>query len=325
MTIWGKVSRPRVSGRAGFALLAVIWGVGLVAILVVAFMTSGRLRLQMALNVASADAAGYVADAAINLTTLTLLSKQNPAAAPLDDHDGETAAPRFCRFEEAAVAVAVEDEGGKIDLNAAPLETLRALLRGVGLAESAASEVALSIAAYRTAQLPAGPGAISRPTAQQSDKGLPLKQAPFETVLELDQVPGIDAALYRLLLRLVTVKSRSPGLDPRAAPPGLFAALAGYPVEDVRRLIATPFPNALDRKDARFPANLTQNSEHSIYLIHVEVLLPAGQTAARDALIDLRPVNGKPFVVNEIRRGDAIYAERLRAMISANANGLPKC
>lgn len=314
----------RASRRNGFALVTVIWGVGLIATLVVTFMTTGRLRLQTAQNIANAVTASYVAEAAINLTVLELLARQN-ANETRAVSAVEEGLPRFCMFDRVAVAVAVEDEGGKIDLNAAPIETLRALLLGVGLSENMAAEISRSIVAFRTAQPPPGQGADASPAPAQSDKAVSLKQAPFATVTELDQVGGIDPALYRLLLHFVTVASRSPGLDPRTAPPGLFAALAGYPVEDVRRLAVAPFPNRINRNDARFPANLGQMSGGTAFLIHVEALLASGQTVARDALIELRPANGKPFVFREFRRGEAVYFDQLRAMNTAHGAGATAC
>lgn len=324
MIAYSRSKPPSARRRAGFALLVVIWGIGLISMLVVSFMTSGRLRLQAAHNIAASVSAGYIADAVINLTTLALLSRQNAAATKPPDAVDDSA-PRFCIFDNAAVAVAIEDEGGKIDLNAAPVEALQLLLRGVGLAESAAQDVSQSIVAFRTSAEPGASGEPALLTPVKSDKPVSLKQGPFETVTELDQVGGVDPVLYRLLLRFVTVNSGSPGIDPRVAPPGLFAALAGFPVEDVRGLAATPFPNSINRKDSRFPANLNQTSEHVAFLIHAEVLLNTGQTLARDALLDLRPATGKPFTIKEVRGSNSAYSSQLRAMLSANASGSPNC
>lgn len=318
MTDYRNVGHSR---RAGFALLAVVWGVGLIAAMVVAFMTSSRLRLQAASNVANSAAANYIADAAINLTAVKLLARQSIADSQGADasYDG---APRFCVLDGAAVAVAIEDEGGKIDLNTAPPEAMQAVLMGLGIEERAAKGIARSIAEFRTPSVAVG---TDLSPVTQSGKPIPPKRALFGTVTELDQVGGLDPALYRLLTSFVTVASKSPGVDPRVAPPGLFAALAGYPSADVLRLAATPFPNGLDRKDMHFPANLNQMSERSAYLIHAEALLATGQIASRETLLDLRPANGKPFALKEWRRGNNIYVDQLRSMIATNGAGVPDC
>lgn len=313
---------PRVDGkRAGFALLAVIWGTGLIALLVSAFVSAGRLRLQGAFNIASATQAAYIAESAINLSALTLLSRRDvltPGEEGIND-----GAPKFCVLNGAAVALAVEDEGGKVDLNAAPPEVLRAALAGFGLDERKAQEAAGAIAAYRAA--PAGGLDAIVPTPK-SDKPIAPKQAPFETVMELDQVSGIDAALFRALLPFVTVHSRSAGVDARSSPPALFAALAGFPLEQVRALAAAPYPNDLNRKDPRFPANLNMSSDgQSAFLIRAEVRLATGQTAVKEAILDMHPQSGKPFAFAEVRRGESRYGERLGAIIAANGPGVPDC
>jgi general secretion pathway protein K len=215
----------RVGGkRAGFALLAVIWGLGVIAMLVVAFLDAGRLRLQTAVNVAAATQAAYVAESAVNRAILALLAgrdRRPPTAETI--YDG---APEFCMLDGAAVALGVADEGGKIDLNAAPPELLLAALRAFGIDERNAQDATRGIIAFRTA--PSGdPGLFGESPA--GDKPTPPKQGLFETVMELDQASGVDPALFRMLLPFVTIHSKAAGVDARASPPALFAALSGYP------------------------------------------------------------------------------------------------
>lgn len=311
----------RRKGRAGFALLAVIWGTGLIAMMVVAFMTSGRLRLQTAHNIASATEASFVAESAINLATLTLLSNVSAgAASQLGEAEVYDGRPRFCVLDGAAVAVAVEDEGGKIDLNVAPPELILAMLVGLGLDDRAARDAANAIVAFRTALAPGQFGATSA-----SDKSIEPKQALFESVMELDQVSRVDPALFHLLIPFVTVHSHSPGVDQNASPPALFAALSGFPIAQVRQLAATPYPNQLKRNDPRFPANLKQPADHGAFLIHAEALLATGQTVAKDAIVDLRPSTGKQYATKELRRGQPLYAQSLREMIAMNGAGAPDC
>ena len=316
--------RPRLPRKkAGFALLAVIWGVGVISLLVVSFMTSGRLRLQTAQNIASATQATLIAEGVVNLVALSLLSERNQLAAQAEGpvYDG---APRYCVFEGAAIAVGVEDEGGKIDVNAAAPELLKAMLTGFGVELRAADAIAGAIVAFRTA--PTEAVGVASLATNAGDKPFPPKRALFQTVMELDQVSGVDPALFRELVPFLTVHSHSAGVDASAAPPALFAALAGSPPAEVRALAARPFPNALNRKDARFPANLNQRGDHSAFLVHVEALLATGQTASKDALIDLRGgLVGQQFAVREMRRGRSRYLDQLRATIASNGAGVPDC
>ncbi len=307
--------------RAGFALLAVIWGTGIISLLVVSFMTTGRLRLQTAHNLASATQAGYIAEAVVNLSLLSLLSQRDAPATQPDNaviHDG---APHYCVFDGAAVALEVEEEAGKIDLNAATPELLQTALIGLGVGTDAAAKIAKSIVSFRT---PAADPLQPRPT-ESAGKPFGPKLGPFETALELDQVNGMGPALFRELIPYVTVHSHSPGVDARSSPPALFAALAGFPIADVRALRLAPYPNGLDRNDPRFPANLKQPGDRGAYKIHVEALLATGQTASKDAIVDMRPTSGLPFTIKEMRRGKSHYIALLREMIARNGAGVPDC
>jgi general secretion pathway protein K len=304
--------------RAGFALLTVIWGTGLIAMLVVSFMTTGRLRLQTAHNIAAATEAGYIAEGAVNLAILELLAQRDAGLNQTPNETVYDGAPRFCVFDGAAVAVGVEDESGKVDINAATPELLVTMLTGLGLDPRAAETLAKGIVVYRT---PENPGIRTLRPSGSGASG----QTPFDTVLQLDQVNGMEPGLLRDLTPFMTVYSRSPAVDPRAAPPALFAALAGFPIAEVRRLIAAPFPNDLKRNDSRFPANLRQPGDHGVMSIHVETLLATGQSVARDVIVDLRPPSGQQFAIKEFRRGQSRNSDALRAMIATNGAGVPDC
>ncbi len=119
--------------------------------------------------------------------------------------------------------IVINDVAGLVDLNAASLALLEWLLHGLGVAPDRAAALAAAIvdfrdddgingaesAAYRAAGLAHGP-----------------KNAPFETVMELDQVLGMDAALLGRLHAATTVYSRQPGIDGAVAPHEILSASA---------------------------------------------------------------------------------------------------
>ena len=301
-------------------MLAVIWGLGVISLLITSFMSNGRLRLQTAFNIASAAQANLIADGAIGAAVLSLLSERNASAVQADRlvHDGT---PLFCVLSGAAVAVSIEEEGGKVDINSASPKLLQAMLMGFGVEMRQADALANAIVTFRTAPT----NDITQPQviSDLSGKPFPPKRALFQTALELDQVEGIDAQLFRELTPFVTVHSRSPGVDARSASPALFAALSGLAIDDVRTLIAAPFPNSLDRSDPRFPSAFTQGGDRGAFRIHVEALLPTGQAAAREAVVDLRASSAGPYAIRELRRGATTYIDRLRAI--GSTAGLPDC
>jgi len=325
--------RPlRLGGRSrknGFALVTVIWGIALITLLVVSYASAARLRLQMAFNLAQATQADLIADAAIGRGALMLLSEsqQKGAFPPIGGaadrqeeqvvHDGK---PKFCFLIDSAVAISIEDENGKVDLNAASQKLLQTLLAGLGLPAREADAAAAGVVAFRSAEAGANAQQIDA-----SEKPFGLKHAPFQTIAELDQVPGVSPLLFKRLSSLVTVHSRNPGVDPKAAPPALFALLLGQPPEDVLSLLAKPFPNALDRTDPRFPREFQGPGLGRVFLIHVEVVLATGQTSVREALLDLRGASGEAFAIKELRRANARYSSTLRGSAKDLNSALSEC
>lgn len=312
MTRW-RGGTPGTPARKGFALLLVIWGLGAIALLVLSFLTTGRLRLQTAFNLAVAAQAQSIAAAAADRAILPLVERKN---APVDPgasaNDG---APRFCALENAAVAVAVEDESGKVDLNFASEELLRAMAAGLpGVEPTQADAIARNIVAFRT------PPADGAPAADDGGKPFPPKRAPFQTALELDQVPAVNQTTFRALLPFVTIYARAEGIDPHVAPPALLAALLGMAHRKVAALVAAPFPNGLDRDDPRFPPQFRAAGAHGAYLIHAESLLADGASAVREVLVDLQSGDNAPYAVREIHHGQPRYLGDLRAMEAMRAD-----
>ena len=186
----------------GFALLVVIWGLGLISLLVASFASSSRLRLRNAFDFAGAVRAKLIVDGAVDVTISTLLSER-AAGEPGTLHDG---APFFCALDGAAVAITTEDEGGKVDINAAPHDLLEAMLTGLGLEMRRADalwRMRSSIFARRrrvTSDLRRG---------ARTPRTSPFpKHAPFKSVLEIDQIAGVDPPLFERSSQFVTIDRR---------------------------------------------------------------------------------------------------------------------
>lgn len=309
-----RKSARRLEKRRGFALLVVIFGLGVVILLTTSFMGTARLRLRGAADNSAATKARLIAEGAVNLAIVGLLEEQN-AADPLKTqasvHDG---APRLCALAGALVAISIEDESGKLDLNAAPYPLIEAALRGLGVGD--AGGLARAIISFRETQtsefarLAAPPPPSLRP--------FPPKHAPFQTSSELDQVDGMDPQLTRALLPVVTIHSHSVGVDPRTAPPALFAALARYPAAEALALAAKPFPNSLDRRDPRFPAEFRQSGVAAgFFSIHAEAALSNGAIGVEETIVALRPNERLPFTIVESKRAPARNRDLIRAARSA--------
>lgn len=311
--------------RRGFALLMVIWGIGVVSMLVLSFASTERKRLVGTVDLLRGDQATLLAQSAIDAGILSIIaevtSQGQPGAGTFAGggqrpvHDG---APRFCTMAEAAAAISIEDESGKVDLNAASEPLLTRLFLAFGLGQSDAGRLASAVITFRTA--PTADIAIK--DTETGGRPFSPKRNLFQSIYELDQVVGVEGALMQKLAGALTVHSQQPGVDPASAPPGLFAAMAGFPPVDVEALTARPWPNALDREDPRFPAEFKRAGESLVFTVHAEAALAGGQYAVREAIVDFRRSgqDGGVYAIHETRHGVPRFRETLTA---AFQNGLP--
>lgn len=323
MAAWRTRGGVTKDTKNGFALVVVIWGIGIIALLITSFMTTARWRLQAASNISGAAAAALLAEAATNIGLFDLISEGDPTDLSTQrvTHKGE---PRFCSLPGAAAVIVVEEESGKVDINRATPKLLQALFVGFGVDMREADHLAGAVVAFRTAAT----SNISMSDADYAASGRPFgpKHAPFQTVLELDQVIGVEPELFRAITPFVTIHSRGQGVDPLTAPPALFAALVGFSAEDVQTLASHPFPNGLDRKDPRFPAPFKHVSAGRTFLVHAEVLLPTGQTGLREVIVEPSSTGSGQLTSTELRRGRPRYLDDLRSLLSQGALAtLPDC
>ncbi|MCU0892837.1 MAG: type II secretion system protein GspK [Rhodospirillales bacterium] len=195
-----------------------LWVMVVLAALAASFSTSTRTQVNLARNMVAAAEAEAIADAgAVRAAAgLAVTVRQGGLRA-----DGTVYAWSFGGGQARFV---VEDEGGKIDLNAASPTLLRDLLEVAGAGREA-DLLADAIVAYRNGGLPAGAGRAD-PAAEEDQTGGAGGGARFLMVAELQQVPGITGPLYRRVARALTIYGEQPEPDVAAAPPLVREALA---------------------------------------------------------------------------------------------------
>jgi general secretion pathway protein K len=210
----------------GYALLLVIWAIGIISLLALSFIGSVRYRVMATANILESARAEALSEAGVNLAKLDLVGIARGDAGTLRFRAGGPMT--FCMMLERGVAgIVVEDEGGKIDLNAAPPKLLARMLNGFGATPDQAGNLATAIADFGSTSTDAALEDVKRREYAEAGRPYGPKKALFEPSLELDQVIGMPHQLFRQLLPYITVHSRRPGIDPQAASPALLAALAG--------------------------------------------------------------------------------------------------
>jgi general secretion pathway protein K len=185
--------------QRGAALLLVMWLILLLSGLVAGYAMSARIESMQGNGLARGVAAREAARAGVEYAMSRMLD-----ADPVQRWVPDGRAYRFV-FDGAQLDVSVRDETGKVDLNSAGPDLLAGLLRVQGEPAESASRLAGAIIDWRDEDslVQAAGGAED---ADYANAGLAwgAKDAPFETVAELEQVLGMRPALFRSLAPYLT-------------------------------------------------------------------------------------------------------------------------
>ncbi len=232
-------------GERGIALVAVLWVFVLLSVIAASVASTSRTEARIARNVVAAAVAEAAADAAVHRASAALVAQRGRGGEWRTDGTS-----RLLRVGSSEVTVSIADEGGKVDLNAAPLALLESVLR---LPDQTEAALAAAVQDWRDGDDFVTPGGAE--DREYARAGLPYgaKNAPFDTVDELRQVIGVTPQIYARLEPLLTVHSGSRGVDPAVAPREVLLALGIAPDlveaavaarEESRRGAGTPLPAA---------------------------------------------------------------------------------
>lgn len=186
----------------GVALLLVMWLTMLLAAVVGAFALNAQMEKLQGRTLSRGVVAAQAARAGVEYA-LTRLADDDPRRQWLPDgRDYEW------RFGGARVRIVVVDESGKVDLNSADVELLSRLFTAVGVDRAQAADLAGAIADWRDPDDLVQPqGGAEDPAYASAGLSWGAKDAPFDTVAELEQVIGMTPAIYASVAPHLTVYS----------------------------------------------------------------------------------------------------------------------
>lgn len=198
----------------GFALVAVIWAIALLCVMALDVLAAARRQSGTAASLRERARLAAAADAGVALGVLALL--------------GGTTAAQTEIFEGVQLAIGIEDETGKIDLNAASPTILRGLFESVGLPQAQAEALSLAVQDWRDTDEVVRPGGGAEARDYRlARSGVPPRDGAFQSVDEIAHVRGITPELAARLAPMLTVHSRQPQVDRRVASAATLAALGG--------------------------------------------------------------------------------------------------
>ena len=198
--------------QRGAALLLVMWLILLLSGLVAGYAVAARIESMQGNGLARGMVAREAARAGVEYAAARLLDPDPAARWAADGRDY-----RFA-FEGARLEVAVRDEAGKIDLNNAGHDLLLGFFIALGETRGVANQLAGAIMDWRDADSLTQPAGGAE-DADYAGAGLAwgAKDAPFETVAELEQVLGMRPALFASAAQYLTVHTGSAQPDVRSA------------------------------------------------------------------------------------------------------------
>lgn len=186
----------------GAALLLVLWLVALLTALVGAYALTARMEALQGRVGSRGAMAQEIARAGMEYA-LVRVADRNP-----ETHWQPNGRAYAWRFDGHEVQVRIIDETGKVDLNQAEVPLLSRLMQALGEPPDTGDALAAAIVDWRDAD------DLSQPVGGAEDgdyaaAGRPYraKDAPFETIAELEQVLGMTPGLYARLAPFLTLYS----------------------------------------------------------------------------------------------------------------------
>lgn len=291
----------------GVAFVLVMWVIAMLSVLLGSFALVARTEGLQSRHLFDSTTARYAAEAGLNLAIYGL-SKTDPAHKWVAD-----GRPYAFVFDGVEVELSITDDSGKIDINNADPLTLKNLFQGAGVEEATAEELADAIVDWRDPDdLPSLHGAEAD---DYKAVGLPYgpRNAPFETLSELQQVFGMNYDLYMKIEPAITLFSGRGTPSAAYAPFEALMAMPGMTEEYARDLIA--------RRQQIPPGELNSGMSGLLlpdgsplmadgggltYSVKSRAKLPSGASTVLDATIRMGGMNsaGRPFVVLRWRDGE---------------------
>ncbi len=305
--------------RRGIALVIVLWGLVLLAVIAAAFTTETRTEVTLARNLVENAKAKALADAGVHAAMLGLHRREVEKRWRADGTLYSMSSG------EGEVSIVIDDEAGKIDLNAAPDELIQGLFTAVGLADAEAQALTAAIADFRDPDDLTHIGGAEDAEYRAAGLAWGPKNRPFEAVEELHQVLGMTREIYALAAPGLTVHSRSRGVDVTVAPTIVLLALPGVDPAAVEAFTEQRKSRTGEGEQAAgqmagaelggtrvttlpgLGRKYASRSRGRVFTVRAEARVRSGAIFVREAVISMTRNNERPFKIHAWRRGKRVH------------------
>lgn len=305
--------------QRGIALVIVLWVTVLLSVIAGSFAVIARTESLQARHMFDQARARYAAEAGLHRAVYNLSHPDQQSRWQTDGRWYDV------KLGEAEVEVAVIDESGKIDLNAAGRETLLMLFKSKGLKEQRRNEIVDAILDWRDSDDDARLFGVE--AEHYEDAGFPYtpKNGPFSTIAEVQQVMGVDYELFRQIEPAVTVYSGRGSINLAAAPREVLLTFEGMTPELVDQWIAQR-RQALDNNQPPppLPNGSVPDSRGGgvTFTVRSRATLANGATAGLEATIRLaRGSRDQAFMVMDWDDGHDAISDQASAASADRQDG----
>lgn len=301
-----KIANTRARAR-GVAFVLVMWVIALLSILLGSFALIARTEGLQSRHLFDSTTARYAAEAGLNLAVFGL-SKPNPEEKWVAD-----GRPYTFTFDGTEVEISITDDSGKIDINTADALTLKSLFAGAGVEDAKAEELADAIQDWRDQDDLISPHGAEIDDYKAVDLPYGPRNAPFETLSEMQQVFGMDYDIYMKIEPAITMYSGRGTPSAAYAPLEALLTIPGMTPEQAELLIEQRqqlAPGALNSGTAGLllpdGSPVMADGGGLTYSVKSRAKLPNGASTVLDATIRMGGMNsaGRPFVVLRWRDGE---------------------
>ena len=211
--------------QQGMALVLVLWLVVLLSILATGHARNARTEAQLASGHINAAKARALAEGGAHRAILELLMPANEQQWPVDG------TVRSFELDGHAVAVAIRNATGLVDLNSASSGVIAALISSAEPDEKSQQRIVDAILDWRDADDLTHLHGAEDDDYRAAGLTWTARDGDFASVDELQYVVGMTRAIFDRIAPYLTVYSKRAGVDLEYAPPSLITALTGREIE----------------------------------------------------------------------------------------------
>ena len=308
------------SGDDGFIIIIVLGVLSLLALVAIGLQKTVFVDIRLTSNLAHRARAEALADGITRLAVRHLVNN-----FPADGRSGPIrldGVPLTCRAGASVVSISFVNTDGQINLNRAPQILLERVLGGVGVADKEATRLARDIIDFRAPGDQSISGGSKLDLYRQAGLRHGPKNAPFQSVGELEQVVGMTRPLMERLRPLITVHSRFGVVNPGVVSMPVAMALAGGSASALQDLDRLKASLGLPAEFTYIPRTRGTGSTNSnTYLVRVAVSRGGTEYFTREAVVGLYASNNAVATIRE-------WAERVpdrSGPAFAAADDAPSC